>query len=129
MEAVIVRSANGKIKKVAPDPLEKWLSSYPEKHREEKRRKLDRFLAYVKQQKGWQGTDYRTLIIRHLESEYEEEVPDLLQDYIKANQSKWRYNSLQNEYSTGLWYTNQPVGVVLLLGIGTLRSMPRCRRG
>ncbi len=51
-------------------------------------------------QQGWQGTDYRKLIIRHLESEYEEEVLDLLQDYIKANQTKWRYNTLQNEYST-----------------------------
>jgi len=100
MEPLIVRNVNGKIKKVAPDPLEKWLSSYPEKHRKEKRRKLDRFLSYVNEQEGWQGTDYRTLIIRHLESEYEEEVLDLLQDYIKAHQSKWRYNSLQNEYST-----------------------------
>ena len=47
MEPLIIRNANGKIKKVAEDPLEKWLSSYPEKHRQEKRRKLDRFLAYV----------------------------------------------------------------------------------
>jgi hypothetical protein len=100
LEPVIIHSANGKIKKVAADPLEKWLSCYPEKHRAEKRRKLDKFLAYVNQQEGWQGTNYRSLLIRHLESEYEEEVLDLLQDYIRAHQSKWRYNSLQNEYST-----------------------------
>ena len=36
MEPVIVRNANGKVKKVAPDPLERWLSSYPEKHRIER---------------------------------------------------------------------------------------------
>jgi hypothetical protein len=100
MQAVIIRTAAGKLKKVAPDPLEKWLSNYPEKFREEKRRKLDRFLEYVNQQEGWKSTDYRALIIRHVESEYEEEVLDLLEDYIRAYQSKWRYNTLQNVYST-----------------------------
>jgi LPS O-antigen subunit length determinant protein (WzzB/FepE family) len=90
MESLIVRDANGKIKKIASDPLQKWLSSYPEKQRSEKRRKLDQFLHYVNQQKGWEGTDYQKLLLRHLESEYEEEVLDLLEEYIQSHRSEWR---------------------------------------
>lgn len=100
MEAVMVRNSSGKIKRIVADPLTKWLSCYQENQQNEKQRKLDHFLAYVNRQPGWEGTDYQKLIIRHLESEYEEEVLDLLEDYIKAHQSIWRYNSLQNEYST-----------------------------
>jgi hypothetical protein len=104
MEPLIVRNANGKTKKVAADPIQKWLGCYPEKHRAEKRRKPEHFLAWVNQQPGWLGTDTQGLIIRHVQSEYEEEVLDLLEEYIRQHQSKWRYNSLQNEYSTILTY-------------------------
>jgi len=48
----------------AKKPLLSWEQIH-ERQRSEKKRKLDQFLHYVNQQKGWEGTDLKKNQVTH----------------------------------------------------------------
>jgi hypothetical protein len=87
------------LRKIKTNPVDHWLSSYVESSREKKKQSLDRFMHWLNMQSGWKDTDYMRLLLRHVESEDQYEVLDVIQGYINEHGSKWAHSTMRDEYS------------------------------
>jgi hypothetical protein len=101
METITVRTPikTETLRKIKANPLDHWLSGYVESSRGKKKQSLDRFMHWLNTQPGWKDTDYMHLLVRHVESEDQYEVLDIIQGYINEHSSKWAHSTMRDEYS------------------------------
>src|SRR5208282_5964730 len=84
--------------RVPEDPVTFWLTRLDLDTQKANRSQFNRWMNWLREQKGWETATPRELLIRHLEAQDEYVVLDLIQNYIST--LILRKDSKKKSYST-----------------------------